>query len=225
MNNATHLFDRFAAIFKEGKREGCLLNNTDIDLMCLHFREVYVLWNGAFSLARTVDPTEDEIETDQSFISAAVEGSRILGCPVTPKVRTMLRHVHWQMTHLHWGLGDKMEDWVERLHQWGIQQRRRFRTVQNPLVRATAREKATSRNTHPEVLAQMDATDAGNKWKMSEIKVDILSIKQKWQREEGQIRSIKYFEDVKEEKLAWAEILFNSVKGGGVREECGHRRR
>jgi hypothetical protein len=36
------------------------------------------------------------------------------------------------------GLGDKMEDWVERLHQWGIQQRRHFRTVQIPLVHATA---------------------------------------------------------------------------------------
>ena len=81
--------------------------------MCLHFREVYVLWDGAFLLARTVNPTDDEIETYQSFILAAVEGSKILGCPVTPKVHTKLRHVHWQMKHLHWGLGDKMEDWVE----------------------------------------------------------------------------------------------------------------
>ena len=127
----------------------------------------------------------------------------------------MLRHVHWQMKHLHWGLGDKMEDWVERLHQWGMQQRRRYRTVQNPLIRATAQEKATSRNTHPEVLAQLNATDEGNKRKMSEVKVDILSAKQKWQHEEGRIRAMKYFSDVKKEKLTWAEILFNSVKGGG----------
>jgi hypothetical protein len=91
----------------------------------------------------------EEIKTYQSFVSAAVEGSRTLGCPVTPKVHTMLRHVQWLMRNLHWGLGDKMEDWVERLHQWGMQQRRQFRTVQNPLVRANAREKAASRKTHP----------------------------------------------------------------------------
>jgi len=42
------------------------------------------------------------------------------------------------LRNLHWGLGDKMEDWVERLHQWGMQQRRQFRTVQNPLVRMNA---------------------------------------------------------------------------------------
>ena len=77
-------------------------------------------------------------------------------------------------------LGDKMGDWVERLHQWGMQQRWRFRTVQNPLVRAMAREKASSRNTHPDVLAQVEATDEGNKRKLSENnEVDILSIKRK----------------------------------------------
>ncbi len=81
------------------------------------------------------------------------------------------------MTHLHWGLGDKMEDWVERLHQWGMQQPRQFQTVQNPLIRAMARERATSQKTHPEVLAQMDATNEGNKRKMSENKVDVLSTK------------------------------------------------
>ena len=114
-------------------------------------------------------------------------------------------------------MGDKMEDWVERLHQWGMQQRRRFRTVQNPLVRAMAREKASSRNTHPDVLAQVEATDERNKRKLSENnEVDILSIKQKMQRKEGRIKALEYFEEfLKEEKLTWVEIIFNDVKGGG----------
>ncbi len=53
MNNATYL--------KERKREGCLLSHADIDSMCLHFREVFVSWDRAFSLARTVNPTGEEI--------------------------------------------------------------------------------------------------------------------------------------------------------------------
>ncbi len=65
MNNATYLFDAFAVIFKEGKREMCLLSDTDIDSMCLHFREVYVLWDGAFLLARTVYTTNNDAETYQ----------------------------------------------------------------------------------------------------------------------------------------------------------------
>ncbi len=84
-----------------------------------------------------------------------------------------------------------MEDWVERLHQWGMQQHRRICTVQNPIICAVAREKAGSRNTHPDVLAQVEATDKGNKKEISEKKdVDILSIKQKWQRNEGRFKAI-----------------------------------
>jgi len=37
MNNAYHIFEQFAEIFKEGKRNECLLSDADIDLMCLHF--------------------------------------------------------------------------------------------------------------------------------------------------------------------------------------------
>jgi len=70
-----------------------------------------------------------------------------------------------------------------------------------------AQEKAALRKTHPEVLAQMEATNKGNKRKMSKTKVDILSTKRKCQRKEGRTRAMEYFRNVKEEKLAWADIL------------------
>jgi hypothetical protein len=190
MNNATHLFDEFAAIFKRGKREGCLLSDEGIDSMCLHFREVFVLWDGAFSLALTINRTRADALTYQMFVDAALQDSKILQCPITPKVHIMLRHVAWQTIHIPGGMGDKMEDWVERLHQWGMQQRRRFRTVQNPLVRATARERATSCCNHPDVLAQVDATDARNKRILSGKKDDVISTKRKQQRDEGRIRPV-----------------------------------
>lgn len=180
--------------------------------MCLHFREVYVLWDGAFSLARIINPTDEDAETYQTFILAAVSGSKILQCPITPKIHAMLRHVQWQMKNIPGGLGDKMEDWVERQHQWGMRQRRRFRTVQDPLVRALAREKATSRNTHPDVLAQVDATDTGNKRKLSEKKADVISTRRKLQRDVGRFQAIKYFADTKEQTLPWAEVLFYDGK-------------
>jgi len=53
-----------------------------------------------------------------------------------------------------------------------MQQCRQFRTVQDPLVRTLPREKATG-NTHPDVLAQVDATGMGNKRKLSEKKADV----------------------------------------------------
>jgi hypothetical protein len=89
----------------------------------------------------------------------------------------MLRHVKWQMKNLPGGLGDNMEDWVERLHQWGMRMRRCFWTVQDLFVRALAREKAASRNMHPDVLAQVESTDVGNKQNLSERKANPILIK------------------------------------------------
>ena len=86
---------------------------------------MFVLWDGAFSLARTVNPMKLHVITYQRnvLVLAAVEGSKALKCTVTPKVHMMLKHVEWQMTNIKGGLGEKMEDWVERLHQTGMRTR------------------------------------------------------------------------------------------------------
>ena len=55
MNIACHILDRFLTIFKGGK----MLSDTNIDALCLQFQEVvFVLWDGAFVLVMTIDPTE-----------------------------------------------------------------------------------------------------------------------------------------------------------------------
>ena len=97
------------------------------------------------------------------FVDAAAKGSKDLRCTVTPKVHLMLKHVEWQMRNIWGGLGDKMEDWVERLHQDGKRDRLQFRTVQNPLIRSIAREKAHSRAMHPDVIAKTMKINEGNK--------------------------------------------------------------
>ena len=116
-------------------------------------------------LASTVNPTEIDAITYQRYVLAAVEASKPLQCTVTPKVHMMLKHVQWQMTNIKGGLGDKMKDWVERQHQTGMQMRQRFCTVQNPIARAQARKKVHSRNSHPDVIAKLEATNEGNKRK------------------------------------------------------------
>jgi hypothetical protein len=76
------------------------------------------LWDGAFLLARTINPTDKDADTYKVFVLAVVHGSKVLQCSITPNLHAMLRHVQWQMKNLLGGLGDKMEDWVEHLHQW-----------------------------------------------------------------------------------------------------------
>ncbi len=105
-------------------------------------------------------------------MQAGVHGNAVLHCTITPKVHLMLKHIACQMRNIPGGLGDKMEDWVEHLHQTGMRLQQRFRTVQNPAIRAVAWEKASSHSAHPDVIAHTKATNAGNKYSFSVAKID-----------------------------------------------------
>jgi hypothetical protein len=72
------------------------------------------------------------------------------------------------MRSIQGGLRDKMEDWVECLHQTKKHERLRYCTVQNPIVHPLAREKANSRNMHPDVIAQTDKINEGNRQNLVE---------------------------------------------------------
>ena len=213
MNNAGHIFDELAVIMKEGKRPDSILSDANVDALCVHFREVFILWDGAFSLARTVNPMENDTKTYLCYVSAAVHGNNALRCTITPKVHLMLMHVAWQMRNIRGGLGNKIKDWVERLHQTGMCLRDRFRRVKNPLVRAQAREKANSRASHPNVIAHTYATNAGNKRSFSAEKVDDTITKQrKMQRDMGRYEAMKYFDEEKINTLTWSVLVFDDEK-------------
>ncbi len=67
--------------------------DAEIESLCLHFCEVFVLWDGAFLLAWTVNPMELDVITYQRYVLAAVAGSKDLQCTVTPKVHMTLKRV------------------------------------------------------------------------------------------------------------------------------------
>ena len=94
--------------------------------------------------------------------------------------------------------------------------RQQFCTVQNPIVQATAQEKVQSRNSHPDVIAKLEATNEGNTRKFiasSEKKDDLLLTKQKRQRNIGLCEAMKYFNENKDKKMTWSEMLFVDEKG------------
>jgi hypothetical protein len=79
--------------------------------------------------------------------------------------------------------------------------------VQNPLVRALAREKADSRNTHPDVLAQVDRTNEGNKRNLVTAKVDTISMRRKRQRDVGRQEAMEYFDSKETNKELTDDFL------------------
>ena len=84
INNAGHIFDKLVVIMKEGKRPDTILSDADVNELCGHFCEVFILWDGAFSLAQTVNPMENDTKTFLHYVSAAVHGNNDLRCTVTP---------------------------------------------------------------------------------------------------------------------------------------------
>ncbi len=124
-----------------------------------------------------------------------MHGNAALHCTVTPKVHLMLKHVACQMRNIWGGLEDKMEDWVECLHQTGMRLQQHFSTVQNPDIHAVAQEKASSRSSHPNVIAHTKATDAGNKRSFSVAKTDdSISTRQKKAARYGAIKGDDIFQ-------------------------------
>jgi hypothetical protein len=55
-----------------------MLPAANIDALCPQFREVFVLWDGSFLLARTINPTEIDSSTYRMYVRAAVKGSKDL---------------------------------------------------------------------------------------------------------------------------------------------------
>ena len=126
--NATYVFDEFAKkILKEGRKADGL-TEAEIDKLCEDHKVTLLLWDGAFSTARTIDPTEDDIGLYKQFVYAAVVCHVRIGCNVTHKVHLMWKHVAVQMK-VPGGLGQKMEDWLELQHQGGMSSRVQYRTM------------------------------------------------------------------------------------------------
>jgi hypothetical protein len=83
---------------------------------------------------------------------------------------------------------------MECLHQTGMRLRQRFRTVQNPAIRAVAWEKASSRSSHPNVIAHTNATNAGKKHSFSVVKIGVsILTRQKKQQDMGRYKAMIYF--------------------------------
>jgi hypothetical protein len=141
------------------------------------------MWDGAFSYARTINPTANDAIAYQQFVDAAVIGHVSLGLTITPKAHLMLKHVRWQMENIPGGLGDKMEDWVEKQHQMGKQERARFRTMKNLQHRSDARARIVHRNSDPVVIAQTLKVDLASKRKFKSETRDKEGIESKRERE------------------------------------------
>ena len=153
--NASFVFDEFASILKAKKKSDSKLSDEDIDRVCDEHKRCLLLWDGAFSLARGINPTDRDCDMYVCFVRAAVDCHVRLGMSVTPKVHLMLCHVCDQMKNIPGGLGEKMEDWVELMHQIGARARRRFRTTRDIQMRAEFKGRVEQRGSLADIKTRI----------------------------------------------------------------------
>ena len=81
--------------------------------MCEKYKSAFLLWDGAFSFARMVNPKYQHKLMFRRYVTAALGAHKDVGCNITHKVHLMVHHVFWQMGKVEHGLGDYLEDWIE----------------------------------------------------------------------------------------------------------------
>ena len=91
-----------------------------------------LLFDGFLSLLRTEhkDLTPQHITRAREYATKAVAVWRILELSVTPKCHASEDHACDQLESLK-GIADFCEDWVEQLHQLGLKNNRRTKTIRN----------------------------------------------------------------------------------------------
>jgi hypothetical protein len=122
-----------------------------------------VLWDGAISYSRKEYPEPNDVILYRRFARAAVDGHVKLGLSVTPKVHLMHKHVEPQMKDITGGMGNKMEDGIERSHQTGSRSRLQFGRVSNLQIRPLAKQRYAHRSSNPEVVQHMLKVEMSSK--------------------------------------------------------------
>mmetsp|Transcript_22814 Transcript_22814/g.32611 ORF Transcript_22814/g.32611 Transcript_22814/m.32611 type:complete len:415 (+) Transcript_22814:104-1348(+) len=160
MSNAHEIFESFAEILTENMKEGCEYKKEEIEQVCKNYATLCILWDGAFSYASKINPTEEDVNMFERFVTAAVHVHIAMGLNVTPKVHMMWAHVLDQMKSFDGGLGNKREDWGEKQHQETSKTREQFRFTKDIQVRADAMAGLRQQESHPEVAAHGATVDA-----------------------------------------------------------------
>ncbi len=128
------IFDQIKAFLLDQLEEdgGPERAKTEVRKRCDIVATALLLFDGFLSLVRTEhkDLTRQHITKAREYAAKAVAVWQIMELSVTPKCHASEDHACDQLELLK-GLADFCEDWVEQLHQLGLMNNRRTKTIRN----------------------------------------------------------------------------------------------
>jgi hypothetical protein len=132
-------------------------DDTEINNVLTRFRELFVLCDYLFSLARrkTGAATEEILAKTTECVKAVMVKWRDLGMSMKmPKIHAVEDHLLWQMS-LYLGIGDFVEDFIEQAHQIGRTEDNRTRSMRDRRLAAYSNSKWEWLSLHSEVIGAM----------------------------------------------------------------------
>jgi hypothetical protein len=143
-NRSEHIFEDFQNyLYDENTACNREWDNDDIADALKRFKELFVLCDYLFSLARTKtgDVTEAIMVNASKGIKAVMLKWRDLGMSMKmPKIHAVEDHLLWQMA-LYVGMGDFVEDFIEQAHQIGRTEDIRTRNMRDRRLAALSNSK------------------------------------------------------------------------------------
>jgi len=134
MSSARLILDQIKEFLLERLEEngGSARAKREVKKRCDIVAKALLLFDGLLSLLRTPpkDLTARKILQARRYAKKALEVWRILELSVTPKCHGSEYHACDQLEFL-WGLADFCEDWVEQLHQLGLKNNKRTKTIRD----------------------------------------------------------------------------------------------
>ena len=116
------------------------------------------------------------------------------------------------MENIPGGLGDKMEDGIEKSHQTGRRRRGQSSSVVDLQVKAEAAQRVVHRNSDPGVVREVLKVDAASKRKFTEKNDTLKATAEEYREQERKNKRMKTLEDYEMTEEINQQILTSSSR-------------
>ena len=164
MEESEQFFDKVHVALLAVKHDECELTNEQLQQIMESYRQLYTLLGTCFSLLRQILPTENDLEHLEDSIDLARKlWVSELSISCTPKAHALFDgHAFEQHKRLS-GIGDKLEDYVEKGHQVGLRNERRTWNMQNWEMRQRSQIKHNRRGRRAEIASIISDVNTSSK--------------------------------------------------------------
>jgi hypothetical protein len=183
MEKAKEFFEMMKTSLIDAKHDECELTDEQIKEMMHHYTLLYTELGSCFSYIRQILPTdEDLLHLKMSINNARKLWKDVLAISCTPKAHALFDgHAYEQHERLQ-GIGDKLEDFVEKGHQLGIRDERRTWNIKNWETMQRSQIRHSRRGSSAAILNHINTVHKSRKRKLKRLEDGGESLKEESKR-------------------------------------------